>query len=65
ERSVPVSSSDWRPGDQKIYVSDIARARDELDWAPRVGVREGVARLYRWVEENLESIRGVLDSRDR
>ncbi|HOO76626.1 MAG TPA: SDR family NAD(P)-dependent oxidoreductase [bacterium] len=64
-RSVPVSSSDWRPGDQKIYVSDIARARDELDWAPRVGVREGVARLYRWVEENLESIRGVLDSRDR
>src|SRR5205085_3442340 len=26
----------WRPGDQKVFVSDIGRAREELDWMPRI-----------------------------
>ena len=41
-----------RPGDQPVYVSDIAKARRELGWAPRVGVRDGVARLADWVDAN-------------
>lgn len=44
---------DWRPGDQKVYVSRIARARDDLGWAPRVSWRTGLERLYRWVEHNV------------
>jgi CDP-paratose 2-epimerase len=48
-RPVPVSYSDWRPGDQRIYVSNIDKARRELDWSPRVGVQEGIERLYHWV----------------
>lgn len=51
-RPVPTSRGDWRPGDQRIYVSDIRKAQQELGWAPRVGVAEGVERLYRWVLEN-------------
>jgi CDP-paratose 2-epimerase len=43
----------WRPGDQKVYVSRIARAQEELGWTPRVCWREGVERLYRWVGDNL------------
>lgn len=43
----------WRPGDQKVYVSRIARAQQELGWAPRVYWRTGVERLYRWVEDNV------------
>ena len=44
--------ADWRPGDQKVYVSDITRARRDLDWEPRVCPSEGVERLLAWVREN-------------
>ncbi len=46
---IPVRRGDWRPGDQKIYVSDIRKAQDMLGWTPKTGVREGVEKLYRWV----------------
>ncbi|HET92373.1 MAG TPA: NAD-dependent epimerase/dehydratase family protein [Chloroflexi bacterium] len=48
-RPVAVAWADWRPGDQRIYVSDIRRAERDLGWRPRVGVREGIERLYEWV----------------
>ncbi|MGD2104232.1 MAG: GDP-mannose 4,6-dehydratase [Anaerolineae bacterium] len=51
-RSIPVTYDDWRPGDQRIYVSDIRKAERELGWRPRVGVNEGIRRLYEWVESN-------------
>lgn len=40
----------WRPGDQRIYVSDIAKARRVLGWAPRVPVPEGLDRLLDWLK---------------
>jgi CDP-paratose 2-epimerase len=52
EQEIPVTRADWRPGDQRIYVSDIAKARRELGWAPRVGVEEGIGRLVEWVRAN-------------
>ena len=52
ERKIPIRRADWRPGDQKVFVADIRKAQHELGWEPKVGVREGVERLIRWVEEN-------------
>jgi CDP-paratose 2-epimerase len=49
---IPVSYDDWRPGDQRVYVSDIRKAERELGWRPSVGVEEGVQRLYEWVIAN-------------
>jgi CDP-paratose 2-epimerase len=51
-RPLPVSYGEWRPGDQRIYVSNIDKARDHLGWAPTVGVEEGITRLYEWVVGN-------------
>ncbi len=51
-RSVPVSYGDWRPGDQRVYISDIRKAERELGWRPQVGVEEGVRRLVAWVQAN-------------
>jgi CDP-paratose 2-epimerase len=48
-RPIPVARGPWRPGDQRIYVSDIRKAAKDLDWRPRISVAEGIARLYRWV----------------
>ncbi len=43
---------DWRPGDQKVFVSDIRRAKQILGWEPKVGVEEGIRRLFDWVVAN-------------
>lgn len=49
---IPITYGDWRPGDQKIYISDISRAKEVLGWAPRINVKDGISRLYRWVTDN-------------
>ncbi len=51
---IPVARGDWRPGDQKVFVADIRKAERELGWKPKVGVKEGMGRLFEWVEENKE-----------
>jgi CDP-paratose 2-epimerase len=55
-RKIDYTFSDWRPGDQKIYVSDIGKAARQLSWKPKVSNREGIKRLYDWVAENREMI---------
>jgi CDP-paratose 2-epimerase len=44
--------ADWRPGDQKAFISDIRSARNELGWAPKTGCQRGLDLLYDWVEQN-------------
>jgi CDP-paratose 2-epimerase len=51
-KPVPVQRSDWRPGDQKVFVADIRKAERDLGWKPKVGVSEGVGMLFEWVKEN-------------
>jgi CDP-paratose 2-epimerase len=51
-QKIPFGRGDWRPGDQKVCVYDISKAKRELGWEPKVNVQDGVARLYRWVNEN-------------
>jgi len=53
-KPLPVTYHDWRPGDQKVYVSDIRKAGRELGWEPKVDVDEGVRRLFEWVGANRE-----------
>ncbi len=49
-RDVPVRMAGWRPGDQRVYISDTRKIRERLDWRPRVGVDEGLGRLVQWLE---------------
>ena len=49
QRRIPIDFSDWRPGDQKIYVSDIRKAKRELNWQPAVKVEHGIQQLVEWV----------------
>lgn len=44
--------ADWRPGDQRVFVADISKARRMLGWSPRVPIGEGVDRLLEWVRSN-------------
>lgn len=49
---VPVTHHAWRPGDQRVFIADIRKARELLGWEPQISPQEGIADLYRWVENN-------------
>ncbi len=51
-RPVLVARGDWRPGDQKVFVADIRKAGRELGWKPKIGVEQGVEKLFEWVRDN-------------
>jgi len=48
------SFDDWRPSDQKVYISDIAKVSKALNWKPRINPVKGVERLAEWVKKNKE-----------
>lgn len=42
----PVDYAEFRPGDQRIFVSDIRKAQQHLNWCPSVSIPEGVRRMF-------------------
>jgi CDP-paratose 2-epimerase len=53
---VPITRADWRPGDQKIYVSDTTHAERVLGWKPETTWQAGLEKLAGWLEEaNLDT----------
>lgn len=44
----------WRPSDQKYYVSDFSKFTDATGWMPKNGIKEGIEKLYQWLQENLD-----------
>ena len=51
-KKMEVRFSDWRPSDQKVYISDIKKIKKNLGWEPKVGITEGIKRLIVWVSKN-------------
>ncbi|MCC2668682.1 MAG: NAD-dependent epimerase/dehydratase [Armatimonadetes bacterium] len=51
ETDIPVTYEDWRPGDQRIYVTDIARAAAVFGWQPQISKTEGVRKLVDWFKQ--------------
>ena len=51
---------DWRPGDQKVFVSCNSKAQAALDWSPSVNVDDGVVRLHKWVKEHVSLFQGLV-----
>ena len=52
--SIPSARDDWRPGDQRVYISDIRKAAADFGWSPKISKTEGLERLYDWVAANRE-----------
>ena len=48
-REVAIHAADWRAGDQRYFVADTRAAEAALGLSARVGWREGVAALARWL----------------
>jgi CDP-paratose 2-epimerase len=53
DKKLDVSYEDWRPSDQKCYISDIWKAKCMLGWEPKISPREGLLATSEWVKDNL------------
>jgi CDP-paratose 2-epimerase len=53
QKEISFESFEWRPGDQKIYVSDTQKLEQITGWRPKVNVIDGVRMLNDWVKENI------------
>jgi len=49
---IPYVKSDWRPGDQPVFVCDISKAKKDFGWEPQISVKKGVQKLAKWVKDN-------------
>jgi CDP-paratose 2-epimerase len=47
-----IQLQEWRPGDQRYYVSDTRKFKEATGWAPKVNVHHGVRMLYEWLIES-------------
>jgi len=55
-RPVHFTLDQWRPGDQKLFISDNTKALTELSWRPTTSVSDGVDALLAWVRRNMTAI---------
>lgn len=51
-RPIPFRQDDWRPGDQKCFVSNNDKAARIIGWRPKHSAKEGLEKLWNWVAEN-------------
>jgi len=52
KKKANLTFSDWRPGDQKIYVSDIRKIFTDVDWTPKISPNDGVGLMIEWIKSN-------------
>ena len=54
-REPELRRDDWRPGDQRYYVSDTARFEVATGWRAGTSVEEGLERLHHWLATSGET----------
>lgn len=47
---VDIRMGPWRPGDQRVYFSDIRKAQRLLQWTPRTSFAQGLEKLWNWIQ---------------
>ncbi len=52
-RDIPVTFDTTKPEGDMDRAADWTKAREVLDWAPRIGITEGIRRTYAWCEAEL------------
>lgn len=51
-KKINIKFSEWRPGDQPVYISNISKAHIDFNWTPQVDIKNGISKLVNWVTEN-------------
>lgn len=57
-RVTPATISEQsRKGDIVLYWTDNRKAKEVLNWAPKIGLREGFTQIFEWIRENEDELR--------
>ena len=54
-----IKYNNWRPSDQKVYISNISKICELLKWMPEVNPKEGIRKLVEWVNNNLNLLNNM------
>jgi len=52
DNGIKVQHGAWRPGDQRVFIADIRRAKKLLGWEPIISPIDGIHDLYNWISSN-------------
>lgn len=61
KKKIHYTKADWRPGDQPVYISNIAKIKKELKWEPKTSVSKGTSLMIDWIVKEKELINKVLN----
>lgn len=53
-RKIEFKVEDWRLGDQKVYYSNIQKAKRDFNWDPLISKEDGIKKLIQWVQNNIK-----------
>ncbi len=53
-KSSKIKFDKWRTSDQKVYISDISKAKKLLNWTPKISPKEGLKILVNWAKDNIK-----------
>lgn len=51
-RRPKVKFANWRPSDQKVYITDTSKLEKTLNWKIKTNVSQGIKKLTAWIKEN-------------
>jgi CDP-paratose 2-epimerase len=57
DKKIKLGFSDWRPGDQRIFVSNNRKFQDATGWKTQFDVNQGLKELIRWAQKNQDTFR--------
>lgn len=60
-RKIDVKFDDWRPGDQRIFVTDCERAKNDVGWFAKTHPESGIKKLLDWVLDSRETLSNLFN----
>jgi CDP-paratose 2-epimerase len=52
DKTILYNFDKWRPGDQKIYISNIDNIYKDIGWVPLTNIQEGINKMLEWTKDN-------------
>ncbi|MGM0468219.1 MAG: GDP-mannose 4,6-dehydratase [Promethearchaeati archaeon] len=52
EKKIHYKFQEWRKADQKIYFSDITKAKQDFNWSPKISPEEGIKKIIKYYRKS-------------
>ena len=59
-KKIKVNFYKWRPGEQKVYISNKSRLKKNFGWEPSISPIIGIKKIISWVYDNKKLISRAL-----